>query len=175
MPKRQDDRARGNSRGEAKGRRGPLPPGRFTLAAQAGGPKPQRLVLANRLQRHVVEVAKRVPCPDPTQDLCAFWVEQVFWQAGVGCFWGDACDLYNWWCPTGDLAQLKVGMIVAVPSHPHGMAGRTLGHVGIYVGDGHLRDCVGATVRTTYLLPWLDWYGASSEPRWGWIGGVDLT
>lgn len=163
--------------GRRRGRGGKptLPPGRFTLAAEAGGPLPQRLALANHLQMRVVDTAKATPAPDPSQDLCAFWVEQVFWRAGLGCYWGDACDLYNWWCPLSDLGELKVGMIVAVPSHPHGMAGRALGHVGIYLGDEHLRDCLAGTVRTVHLLQWLDWYGAACEPRWGWLGGVALA
>jgi len=108
-------------------------------------------------------------------DLCAQWIERVFAAAGIWYVTVNAQQIYDWYCPLTDLAQLKVGMVVAVPSHPHSMSGRALGHVGLYVGDATIMDCLGGRVRTAPLEAWLAVYGVMSEPRWGWLFSVDLS
>lgn len=105
---------------------------------------------------------------------CAGWVENVYRRAGFGYFQGDACDLYNWYCHSSDVAQLKVGMIVAVSSHSHTPMGRLYGHVGVYIGDGYLRDSAYGTVREFTMREWLDYYGTTVTPKWGWLGNVSV-
>ncbi len=103
---------------------------------------------------------------------CAAWVENVVANAGLGDFMGNACDLYDWYCASGSLSDIRPGMIVAVSSHPHTEAGSIYGHVGIYVGNGSIRDSVYGYVREMRLSEWVAYYGASVQPRWGWLGGV---
>lgn len=129
---------------------------------------PQLLRSADARQRRLVRSANTTPWPGPA--LCAGWVEDVYARAGRGTVMGNACDLYDRYCRQSDPAKLKVGMIVAVRSHPHTTAGSIWGHVGIYVGDGWIMDSVGIGVRTVRLSWWTDHYGATCTPRWGWLG-----
>lgn len=55
--------------------------------------------------------------PSPGQNWCAAWVTNVFRNAGVGYFGGNACDMFNAWCYSSDRSALQVGMIVADSSH----------------------------------------------------------
>lgn len=36
-------------------------------------------------------------------------------------------------------------------------------------------DCVEGRVRRVTLDLWLSTYGVMSAPRWGWLGGIDLS
>ena len=40
--------------------------------------------------------------PSPGQGWCAAWVTNVFRNAGVGYFGGNACDMFNAWCYSSD-------------------------------------------------------------------------
>ena len=83
--------------------------------------------------------------PSPGQNWCAAWVTNVFRNAGVGYFGGNACDMFNAWCYSSDRSALQVGMIVADSSHSGtGMPGLIYGHVGIYVGGGIVMSNEGA-------------------------------
>ena len=98
----------------------------------------------------------------------------VFTNAGIGYFGGDACDMYASWCYSSDQGSIQPGMIVAVSSHPHTSAGQIYGHVGIYVGGGTVMDNIGY-IRTIDLGSWISYYGSTVTPRWGWLGGVTLS
>lgn len=117
------------------------------------------------LQRRVVDAARNTPSPGG--NLCAMWVSQVFSRAGLGYPEGNACDMFWQWCNQSDLNNLKVGMIVAVPSHTHTYMGGIYGHVCIYIGGGMIMDNVGY-VRTMSLNDWLSYYTTSYSPQWGW-------
>lgn len=112
--------------------------------------------------------------PSPGTGLCAGWVTNVFVNAGVGYFGGNACDMYASWCYSSDVEQLMPGMIVAVSTHSLTSAGRIYGHVGIYVGDGIVMDNIGY-IRSVNFYDWTATYGTTVEPRWGWLGGVELS
>lgn len=142
------------------------------LSALQGGGGGQDYASASDAQRRVVDTAKTTPSPGG--GLCAMWVSQVFNRLGYGYYGGNACDQYRSWCTSSDRSQLKVGMIVAVDSHPHTSAGRVYGHVGIYIGDGKVISNVGP-IRTDDLDWFIDYYGASHPVKWGWIGGRDLS
>lgn len=101
---------------------------------------------------------------------CAAWVENVYQRAGLGYYNGNANDLYYSYCKYSDPMDLKVGMIVAVSSHTHSTMGRIYGHVGIYIGDGYLRDSVYGRVRQITMREWLDYYSTTVTPKWGWLG-----
>ena len=133
----------------------------------------QRLSEANSRQRHVVNVARTTPSLGV--GLCAGWVERVFALAGVGGFSGNANDLYNSYCHSSDLKQLKVGMIVAVSTHSHTVAGSRWGHVAIYVGDGKVLQSIEGSVSEKSVRDWIEWYGTTVPPRWGWLGNVALA
>lgn len=141
-----------------------------SAAGEAGAP--QALMDATARQRRLVEVAHAEPaCGD---DACAAWVENVFSALELGFVCGHARDLCDRFCAFTELADLKVGMAVAVGEHPYSAAGRKYGHVGLYVGDGAVMDCVEGRVRRAPLDAWLSTYGVMCAPRWGWLGGIDL-
>lgn len=131
----------------------------------------QSAIAAGTAQQRVVDAAYSTPSPGA--GLCAGWVSMVFANAGFGSVPGNADDQYANWCTSSNKSNLKVGMIIAVPSHPHTAAGRIYGHVGIYVGDNTVRDNVGY-IRSINVDQWISYYGPTSTPRWGWANGIDL-
>ena len=138
-----------------------------------GGPYGQTLNSANGWQRSVVDSANSTPWPGA--NLCAGWVGNVIANAGFGEYTGNACDLYDWYCYSSDMSDLKVGMIVAVRTHNRTVPGSVWGHVGIYVGDGWIMHSVSTGVRRMLLQDWINYYGATCTPEWGWMGDVALA
>ena len=136
------------------------------------GHEPQRLMDASALQRRFTACAYGTPSPGV--GLCASWVEQAFSRLGLGVVLGNAAQLYDGYCHYTDTADLKVGMIVAVPSHPFSAQGLVQGHVGVYLGDEEVMDAVGEDVRKVPLTLWLSAYGLMTQPRWGWLGSIGL-
>lgn len=113
--------------------------------------------------------------PSPGQNWCAAWVTNVFRNAGVGYFGGNACDMFNAWCYSSDRSALQVGMIVADSSHSGtGMPGLIYGHVGIYVGGSIVMSNEGA-ITSKSLDSFISFYGTGSGVRWGWLGGIALS
>ncbi len=112
--------------------------------------------------------------PSPGRNLCAMWVSQVFSRAGLGYPEGNAYDMFWQWCNRSDLRDLKVGMIVAVPSHTYTYMGGIYGHVCIYIGGGMVMDNTGY-VRTMPLNEWLAHYTTTYSPRWGWCNDLPLA
>lgn len=111
--------------------------------------------------------------PSPGAGWCAAWVTNVVRNAGVGTWYGDACDMYSSWCYSSDRSQLCTGMIIAVSTHSATLAGRIYGHVGVYIGGGMVMDNIGY-IRTIDVDSWIAFYGDIVTPRWGWLGGVAL-
>ena len=113
--------------------------------------------------------------PSPGLNWCAAWVTNVFRNAGVGYFGGNACDMFNAWCYSSDRSALQVGMIVADSSHSGtGTPGLLYGHVGIYVGGGIVMSNEGA-ITSRSLDSFIGFYGTGSGVRWGWLGGIALS
>lgn len=113
--------------------------------------------------------------PSPGQNWCAAWVTNVFRNAGVGYFGGNACDMFNAWCYSSDRSALQVGMIVADSSHSGtGAPGLLYGHVGIYVGGGVVMSNEGP-ITSKSLDSFISFYGTGSGVRWGWLGGIALS
>jgi peptidoglycan hydrolase CwlO-like protein len=106
---------------------------------------------------------------------CAAWVSNVFANAGVGTFYGNACDMYWAYCSSSNRSSIQAGMIIAVPTEPYSAAARLYGHIGIYVGNGTVRHCASGVVMTQSLDSWISEFGVTSTPRWGWLGGVALA
>lgn len=111
--------------------------------------------------------------PSPGAGYCAAWVTNVFLNAGVGGFYGDACDMYASWCYSSDRGSLQPGMIVAVSTWSGTAAGRIYGHVGVYIGGGTVMDNVGY-IRSIDIGSWISTYSTTVSARWGWLGGVAL-
>lgn len=84
----------------------------------------------------------------PGVGLCSEWVSEVFYPVLGSYPNGDACDMFWNWCHSRDISQLKVGMIVAVPTHTHTNAGARWGHIAIYVGNGMVMDNIGVASQT---------------------------
>lgn len=112
--------------------------------------------------------------PSPGAGYCAAWVTNVFLNAGIGGWYGDACDMYAAWCYTSDRSALQPGMIVAVSTWSGSSAGRIYGHIGIYIGGGMVMDNVGY-IRTIDIDSWIGSYSTTVATRWGWLGGVALS
>ena len=111
--------------------------------------------------------------PSPGVGLCSEWVSEVFYPVLGSYSNGDACDMFWNWCHSRDISQLKVGMIVAVPTHTHTNAGARWGHIAIYVGNGMVMDNIGY-IRTTSLAWWLNYYHTTATPQWGWVLNTPL-
>lgn len=111
--------------------------------------------------------------PSPGVGLCSEWVSEVFYPVLGSYPNGDACDMFWNWCHSRDILQLKVGMIVAVPTHTHTNAGARWGHIAIYVGNGMVMDNIGY-IRTTSLAWWLNYYHTTATPQWGWVLNTPL-
>lgn len=123
------------------------------------------------------EAAKKIvnacyTTPSPGEGFCAAWVSYVYQNAGFGYPGGNACDMYWNFCKSSSMADLKVGMIVAVPSWTGTSAGRIYGHVAIYIGDGRVMDNVGP-IRTTTLDEWISCYGTTYPVKWGYAARVE--
>lgn len=123
-------------------------------------------------QAAVVAACKSTGSPGP--GLCAMWVSLVFSKCGYGYYGGNANDMYSAWCTSSNRNDLQVGMIVAVSTHSHTTAGRIYGHIGIYVGGGMIMDNIGY-IHTGSVNDWINYYGTTVTPRWGWIGGRVLS
>lgn len=111
--------------------------------------------------------------PSPGVGLCSEWVSEVFYPVLGSYPNGDACDMFWNWCHSRDISQLKVGMIVAVPTHTHTNAGARWGQIAIYVGNGMVMDNIGY-IRTTSLAWWLNYYHTTATPQWGWVLNTPL-
>lgn len=111
--------------------------------------------------------------PSPGVGLCSECVSEVFYPVLGSYPNGDACDMFWNWCHSRDISQLKVGMIVAVPTHTHTNAGARWGHIAIYVGNGMVMDNIGY-IRTTSLAWWLNYYHTTATPQWGWVLNTPL-
>lgn len=133
----------------------------------------QDLKKATRKQKDVVNAANTTTSPG--QGWCAAWVTNVFQNAGIGYFGGNACDMCRAYCTSTNVRDLKVGMIIADVSHPGtGDAGRLYGHVGIYIGDNKVISNEGPiTIKS--LQEFVGFYGKGTGCKWGWLGGVDLS
>lgn len=118
--------------------------------------------------------------PSPGAGWCAKWVSTVYYNAGFPYPGGNADDMYRNWCHSSDRSQLKVGMMIAVDQYittGHAYAGYTPDgrplsyHVGIYMGNGMVRDNIG-DITDTPLDEWIAIYGNYHEVRWGFPPGV---
>lgn len=126
---------------------------------------------ANAAQRRLVDIAYSVPSPG--YNLCSEWISRVFNAAGYGYADGDACDMFWAYCHDSNRANLKVGMIVAVPSHSNTWAGSIWGHIAIYIGDGKVIENIGR-INVRGLDDWVSYYGTTYTPLWGWYRNIAL-
>lgn len=126
---------------------------------------------ANAAQKRLVDIAYSVPSPG--YNLCSEWISRVFNAAGYGYADGDACDMFWAYCRDSNRANLKVGMIIAVPSHSNTWAGSIWGHIAIYIGDGKVIENIGR-INVRGLDDWVNYYGTTYTPLWGWYRNIAL-
>ena len=126
---------------------------------------------SEEVQKRIVEAAHNTSSPGP--DLCARWVSTVYRNAGLGYIGGNANDMYRKHTFTSDIADLKLGMLVAVESSSSGSRmGKIYGHVGIYIGDGKVMDSVGYKKIST-LEEWIETYCQHSPVGFGYPPSVE--
>lgn len=102
----------------------------------------------------------------PGSGLAAMWVGQVYNNAGFGYPTGNANDMYYTYCHSNNKNELKVGMLIAVPTHNRTASGSVYGHVGIYIGHGQVMENIGR-INIQKLDEWIAYYGEKAEVRWG--------
>ena len=124
------------------------------------------------MQKKIVDIARQVPSPGP--GLCSEWIADIYECAGFRNVHTDACDYYWDYCKYTDYSHLKVGMVIAVPSHTHTRMGSVYGHVCLYIGNNQVMDNVGR-IRTLDMAYWLNYYSTSYKPKWGWYDNVPLA
>lgn len=149
-------------------RKGANAPGSTVSPCLLGQPS----AFANPMQKKIVDLARQVPSPGP--GLCSEWIADIYERAGFRNVHTDACDYYWDYCKFADYSQLKVGMVIAVPSHTHTRMGSIYGHVCLYIGNNQVMDNVGQ-IRTLDMAYWLDYYSTSYKPKWGWYDNVPLA
>mgnify|MGYP002537229256 FL=1 len=149
-------------------RKGANAPGSIVSPCLLGQPS----AFANPMQKKIVDLARQVPSPGP--GLCSEWIADIYERAGFRNVHTDACDYYWDYCKFTDYSQLKVGMVIAVPSHTHTRMGSIYGHVCLYIGNNQVMDNVGQ-IRTLDMAYWLDYYSTSYNPKWGWYDNVPLA
>ena len=149
-------------------RKGTNAPGSTVSPCLLGQPS----AFANPMQNKIVDLARQVPSPGP--GLCSEWIADIYERAGFRNVHTDACDYYWDYCKFTDYSQLKVGMVIAVPSHTHTRMGSIYGHVCLYIGNNQVMDNVGQ-IRTLDMAYWLDYYSTSYKPKWGWYDNVPLA
>lgn len=149
-------------------RKGANAPGSTVSPCLLGQPS----AFANPMQKKIVDLARQVPSPGP--GLCSEWIADIYERAGFRNVHTDACDYYYDYCKFTDYSQLKVGMVIAVPSHTHTRMGSIYGHVCLYIGNNQVMDNVGQ-IRTLDMAYWLDYYSTSYKPKWGWYDNVPLA
>ena len=126
---------------------------------------------SEEVQKRIVEAAHNTSSPGP--NLCARWVSTVYRNAGLGYIGGNANDMYRKHTFTSDIADLKLGMLVAVESSSSGSRmGKIYGHVGIYIGDGKVMDSVGYKKIST-LEEWIETYCQHSPVGFGYPPSVE--
>ena len=106
---------------------------------------------------------------------CAAYVSNIYENAGHPLQRGNANKLFSQYCHSNDPSQLKTGMIVAVEHADNGTDdGWTYGHVGIYVGNGMIRDNVNGG-RNMTMAAWIRENSAKdpSLVRWGFPPGMN--
>ena len=149
-------------------RKGANAPGSTVSPCLLGEPT----AFANPMQKKIVDLARQVPSPGP--GLCSEWIADIYERAGFRNVHTDACDYYWDYCKYTDYSHLKVGMVIAVPSHTHTRMGSIYGHVCLYIGNNQVMDNVGR-IRTLDMAYWLNYYSTSYKPKWGWYDNVPLA
>lgn len=142
----------------------------YAALTQAPGGLGQDYASASEAAKRIVNACYTTPSPG--EGYCAAWVSHVYENAGFGYPGGNACDMYWNFCTSSSMADLKVGMIVAVPSWTGTSAGLTYGHVAIYIGDGRVMDNVGP-IRTTTLDEWIACYSTTYPVKWGYAARIE--
>mgnify|MGYP000509046674 FL=1 len=149
-------------------RKGANAPGSTVSPCLLGQPS----AFENPMQKKIVDLARQVPSPGP--GLCSEWIADIYERAGFRNVHTDACDYYWDYCKYTDYSQLKVGMVIAVPSHTHTHMGSIYGHVCLYIGNNQVMDNIGQ-IRTLDMAYWLNYYSTSYKPKWGWYDNVPLA
>ncbi len=125
----------------------------------------------------IVEASYSTPSRGP--GLCQAWVRHVYKNAGLGdVAFATAYEAYKANVVSTDMSNIPVGAAV------YGTGTSYAGHVGIYIGNGMVRDSItrdgrGVIVERT-IEEWLSWQtnvidGKQGWLGWGWQAGVPTT
>ena len=122
----------------------------------------------------IVEAAYSTPTRGP--GLCQAWVRKVYANAGLGDVgYATAYDAFKANVVSTDMNNIPIGAAV------YGTGTSYAGHVGIYVGNGIVRDSItkdgAGYINESTLDEWLSWQtnvidGKKGWLGWGWQAGV---
>jgi len=122
----------------------------------------------NEAQQAIVTAARITPAAAYGSK----WVSDVYQNAGLGTFGGNACDYYAKYCTSSDQSKLKAGMVIAVSKDA---SDSTYGDSAIYMGNGSVCQCAGGVIKTMTLSAWISSYGTLVTPKWGWLGNLAIA
>ena len=129
--------------------------------------------LPSDAQQRIIEVAKNSAkygiTPEP--DMCLKWVWDVYRKAGIktepACC--ARCGGYKYGV-SKDFSNLPVGAVLY--GYSNSGAGKTYGHVGIYIGNGQVMDNPNGSVVVRSLS---NWQKTFPNGCWGWASTTDST
>lgn len=105
---------------------------------------------------------------------CSGYVYFLFQMAGIDAPTDSGAGYAHAYCHSSDRHALRPGMVIGVGSHTRSEAGLTRGHIAIYMGDGVVRDFGSSGLGVWDLDEWVDFYGTTEQPKWGWFADVEL-
>lgn len=105
---------------------------------------------------------------------CSGYVYFLFQMAGIDAPTDSGAGYAHAYCHSSDRQELRPGMVIGVGSHTRSEEGLTRGHIAIYMGDGVVRDFGSSGLGVWDLDEWVDFYGTTEQPKWGWFADVEL-
>lgn len=122
--------------------------------------------------------------PSAGAGMCLKWVSNVYQNAGLGACTGESARIS---CQNNMISDSRDNIPIGAAVYGSGSGRGNYGHVGIYVGDGKVMDCIrDDSINTSTLEEWIAWQEKSSITLdsgetvsgyigWGWPDGVNRT
>ena len=138
-----------------------------TTISEESGEVPQVADTKTSASDAIVKATEEVPSPGA--NLCQKWVRLVYQKAGLGNVnYSTAIVAYDNCKVSDDKTNIPVGATVYGTG-----SGSGAGHVGIYIGNGQVRDNINGSIKTSSLEDWIEWQerrGGTHDGKTGWLG-----
>lgn len=115
----------------------------------------------------IVQASYSTPTRGP--GLCQAWVRRVYANAGLGDVgYATAYEAFKANVVSTDMNNIPIGAAV------YGTGTSYAGHVGIYIGNGKVRDSItkngAGYINESTLSEWLSWQTNTIDGKTGWLG-----